>query len=580
MKSKKSIRTVSLAVLGGAALVSLSSTPAGASGLSGDSGDGPIQKKLISLSWSNPASAEEYAAKLKEFQASPFDGVTFFLVVKDGEGKPLHSLFVGSPTPWKAEWFQGEIDALKKMKSEQLKESFIGVTLANRDAPDAFDDEGWKNVVEHFRILSRVAKEAGLRGLLADLEVYSNCIVSYPAGKTDKSFDEYAAKVRQRGREVMEAMAKEYPDMVFFTLFIHSGTAMAAMGGDPRPTLESSGSRYSLMAAFVNGLLDKIPPTMTLVEGMEHSYPHATELAYLRRVNAARNTALALVAKENRVKYRAQVQAGLAIYMDAYLTDRKDPHSDVYLNPPLEGTLADGLRDATTNALEAVDEYVWVYDEQYHFWPSSIERVKPNTWDEMIPGANEALKTAKDPAYRVLNRARKEFLTFEKAAAIHGWTMPNLLKDGNFLPVDPKQAKTEPEPWLAKNSGGTLDRERFGSADLGSAHLTGTKDGSWTQTVAIKGGHPYQFRVKVREVGKGDAMVSLAWLDKGGKEIGTATEIEPTGVSHDGWVATEKTILAPLNASSLAVRLGAKDQGSDRDNVWYDTAELYEIQVN
>lgn len=580
MKSKETDRTVSRALLAGAALISLSSTLAGASGLNGDSGDGPVQKKLISLGWSNPKSAEEYAAKIKEFQASPFDGISFYLVVKDGEGKPLNSWMAGNQAPWKAEWFQPEIDALKKIKSDQLKESFIAVMLAHPLTPDAFDDAGWKNISGHFGLLAKVAKQAGLKGLIADLEAYTENIISFSSGKTDKSFDEYAAKVRQRGGEIMEAMAKEYPDMVLFTLFLQSGGAMAAMGGDPRLILESGNSHYNLMPAFINGLLDKIPPTMTVVEGMEHSYPHATELAYLRRANAAHNSAIAYVAKDNRFKYRAQVQAGLAIYMDAYLNDRKDVHSEVYLNPPLQGTLADGLKEATATAFEAVDEYVWVYDEQYHFWPTSAAGVKPLYWDEMIPGASEALKTAKDPAYRVLNRARKEFIAGEKSAVIHGWTLPNLLKDGNFPPVDPKQAKTEPESWTSQSSGGTVDRERIGSADPGSAHLSGTKDGAWTQTAAIKAGYIYQFRVKVREGGKGDAVISLAWLDKDGQMVGVATGVAPISSPRAGWVAAEKTILAPLNATSLAVRLGAKNQGSERDRVWYDDAGLYEISVN
>jgi len=113
-----------------------------------------------------------------------------------------------------------------------------------------------------------------------------------------------------------------------------------------------------------------------------------------------------------------RLKAGLAISMDAFLNHQKDVHSDVYTVPQLEGPLVDRLRQATMYALDAVDEYVWVFDERYRFWPTSNSRVASIYWDEFIPGAAAALKEVKDPARRQLANAEREFAISEHKAGV------------------------------------------------------------------------------------------------------------------------------------------------------------------
>lgn len=585
MISPSRVRFVALALCGA---VSFSPVSAQQSGLTGDLGSGPIRKKLINLGWAMP-SAEEFNANVKAINDSPFDGVAIRIGAKDDAGKQVPTWAISLNIPWKKEWFQSSIDLLKSSKSPKLAESFssLSMSVAPQDFSDAFDDEAWKNIIEHYRIAAWVAKQSGLRGIMLDPEAYASTIVKFAARTNkDKTFDEYAAKVRQRGREMMEAMASEYPDMVLLVLFLNSGSALGEFGGDGRLTLESSKSSYALVPALVNGWLDVIPPQMTIVDGMEHSYPHSTEIAYLRRVNAARNGAITYVDKVNRAKFRSQVQAGLAVYLDAFVVDRTDVHSDVYIDPPLaEGeSLADRLRQATMEALDAVDEYVWVYDENYRFWPTTNKRVQPYYWDEIIPGTTQALKDAVDPAKRRLAQAEREFRGYELKCLLRGRPLGNMLKDANVAPPAPKPKTADPVPaetplWTAQSSTGVLERGLFGFKDPGCLVLKGTKEGAWGQEVT---GHQlvfYKFRAKVRQIGKGEPEARLVWLDAEGKKIGVATATLK-GSPKDLWATMETTVLSPAGTAKVAVQLGAKNQPSDKDQIWYDNPELNVISSN
>lgn len=588
-----------------AALVAPLSAQDKPQGLTGDSGSAPVKKKLINRGWGAP-SVEAFKEHQKLIEDSPFDGVAIRFNLKDDEGKNVPVFAGGMNRPWKKEWFQPQVDILKSTKSPLLAESFISTSLAVAPAEfaDAFDDAGWANLVGHFRYMAWAAKQAGMKGIMLDTEAYSSTLVKFAAAtQKDKTFDEYAAKVRQRGRELMQAMAEEYPDMTLFTLFLLGGNGMG-FAPDLRDNIDSPRNYYNLLPAFANGLLDAAPPTMTIVDGMEHSYPHSTEIAYLRRANASRNRALNLVAEENRQKYRAQVQAGLAIYMDAFLVNGKDVHSDVYTDPPLaEGeTLADRLKQSAIDALETVDEYVWVFDERKRFWPTDGKRTDPEYWDDYIPGAVAALKEAKDPLQRQIFRANREFDISEHKAGIRGIAMKNLVTDGDFLPVPPAPKGKPPEPaptpaaapapnakptptpppvqtWVAKSKDGTLERNNDGNRDPGSLRLKATTDGTWEQVVPVTPGTAYKARASVRQIGAGTAEVRFIWQDAEGKTLGTTTA-KPLTSPNESWAKIEATLIAPPKAANLVYQLTAKGQKPERSMMWYDHVQLYRIGLN
>lgn len=60
-----------------------------------------------------------------------------------------------------------------------------------------------------------------MRGLLFDAEPYESPHAAFTfaaqAGRAEHSFAEYRAQVRERGRDVMKAMAEEFPEVTIFT---------------------------------------------------------------------------------------------------------------------------------------------------------------------------------------------------------------------------------------------------------------------------------------------------------------------------------------------------------------------------
>lgn len=82
--------------------------------------------------------------------------------------------------------------------------------------PDWFDDGGWRTLCENFRQCAIFARDAGFAGVAIDIEYIAQMYVldyeayqapDYPRGRL-------RAQARRRGRELMEAMIGEFPEMV------------------------------------------------------------------------------------------------------------------------------------------------------------------------------------------------------------------------------------------------------------------------------------------------------------------------------------------------------------------------------
>jgi hypothetical protein len=194
-----------------------------------------LRKKLIATGWDCPDS-ERLLTHLAEMEKRPFDGVILELTGRTAEGKFSAIRPAFSREKWQREWFQASVDQLRACKFTRLTDNFITIG-ANPGSVDWFDDEGWQRIVEHWRIAAWAAKQSGCKGLLFDPEPYTppHSQFSYAAQPDRKqhSFNEYAAKARQRGRQVMQAIAEEYPEITLFCYFINSINAAATGRADP-----------------------------------------------------------------------------------------------------------------------------------------------------------------------------------------------------------------------------------------------------------------------------------------------------------------------------------------------------------
>jgi len=540
-----------------------------------------IRKKLIALGWDAPDTAT-LRANLAEMEKTPFDGVAIAASGVDDAGRKVAVSWAFSSTPWKREWFQNCVDDLKTVRSSKLTDNFIRVGV-NPGGVDWFDDEGWKQVVEHIRIVAWIAREGGVKGILFDPESYtSNKPFSYSAQPqaARHSWEEYQIKARQRGREMVEAIASVDPNLVILTLFMNSVNADGAFSSEPFKVLQLG--TYNLYPAFINGWLDGAPPSMTFVDGAENQgYLANSELNFLQTANLIRNGALSIVAPENRQKYLAQVQVSFGIYLDAYL----NPPSALWYVDSKNSPPAQRLQFNVASAVKTADEYVWFYGEKNRWWPTSNKSVSPQRWEDVMPGINDALLTANRP----------DLMTARKIAELQkNEKLTSVLQNGNFAAGQAGQVKQDATTdwktvgapahwsyWQATGSKGTFNQDNsinHGNDQSGTARVAGVQNGCFTQRIDVKPGEMYVLQGWMKQVGQGIGWIRVRWQTPDGKFIDPVSDIWLHGVGEPGaWQKVEGMVTVPDGAGKLVVLLVAGNQSTEQDVAWFDDVNLYKI---
>ncbi|HWL52907.1 MAG TPA: hypothetical protein VNQ90_10760 [Chthoniobacteraceae bacterium] len=570
------------------------------------------KKKLIAAGWDSP-DPETLLAHLPEFEKTPFNGVRIEFEVRNEAGKKIGTRRTFTADPWKREWFQSEVETLRKIRSDRLTDNFLSVGPGSQI--DWFDDAAWEQVVEHYRIIGWMVREGRLKGILFNAEIgISQPAFSYnrqPA-RTRYSFAEYAAKVRERGRAVMEALAAEAPGMTIFSMFLNGGQAYSPFhqtgghggrlshfyfdGGGVKPAgptnpsevqeqnapLEKiEGGSYNLLPAFLNGWLDAVPPTMTIVDGLEQTYTATDRQGFLYWANNVRNTALPLVAPENRLKYRAQVQVGFGIYLDPYVNP---PGSKYHIGPDEKGSRVDRLQSAIAAAINVTDQYVWTWGEKYRWWPTKARRVDPRTWEEIAPGITDALRFGADPAAHFRQELAKAGEEFAGTDSVGG---DSLLKDGDFSEAS--------QTWSAHLEDGTTAPPDVDSAvghrGNGSARLAGSSNVSYIQNIAIPKGkadrtgldtHLYGIRGWARQTGKGRPEIRIRWRKGDGSYLFNQSDnirLSPIASEKTGeWMPIRGVVAVPPGMNTLSLQLTSVGQKESGDVVWFDDIEVVRIR--
>ena len=201
------------------------------------------RKNLIATGWDNPDTA-----RLRRQNLAVMEQLSLRRRRRprgcgqiDAE-KRCHLAAAFAKEPWQRAWFRNCLEDLKACRSQRLTDLPHGRRQPGN--ADWFDDAGWRNLVEHWRIAAWLARQGGLKGILFDPEPYTEPFAqfSYRAQpqRDQHTFAEYQAKARQRGREVMRAIAREYPNITLFTYFMNCVNSTALGQQDPNLVLEGS----------------------------------------------------------------------------------------------------------------------------------------------------------------------------------------------------------------------------------------------------------------------------------------------------------------------------------------------------
>ncbi len=229
-----------------------------------------IRSPLIATGWDSP-NPRQFREGLTTFEGwGVFDGTTLRATRQTADNAEAAAINAFSDETWAWSEFAGALADLQAAKPTTSRDNYL-MLYSNPGDVDWFDDAGWRAIVEHWRLLARLAKQGGLSGLLFDAEPYTKPHSQFlyrAQPECDRhTFAEYRAKARQRGREVMTAVAAEFPDVSIFSYRLFSDMLGLLDSGNLELALEPH--TYGLLPAFVDGWLDVMPPTVRIIEGTE-----------------------------------------------------------------------------------------------------------------------------------------------------------------------------------------------------------------------------------------------------------------------------------------------------------------------
>ncbi|MDO8589112.1 MAG: hypothetical protein Q7T82_18950 [Armatimonadota bacterium] len=332
-------------------------------------------KKLVEYGWDRTTTTY-VRQNVQEMEKIPLDGVV--MTVQNARGDLLGRR-VFSRTRFKPEQYRSAIEDLRATEFKRFTDNFIQVLSMPGDV-DWFDPE-WSAVAHNAACLARVAKKGGCKGIMFDPELYGKvwpwCYTRVPENlRKTRTYEQYRAKVRQRGREFIKAINKEFPDITILALFGMSLPA-SPMGRGSRVKMETT--PYGLLADFYDGIYDAATPRTVFVDGFEFSYKYRKRQQFVE----ARDTILVKARRvsANPTEFENHVRVGFGVWADfnsGALGWHPEDFTKNYFTPA-------GLRATLNYALEESDRYVWVYTQRLRWWNGAT------TTNEY----NEALRLAK-----------------------------------------------------------------------------------------------------------------------------------------------------------------------------------------
>lgn len=530
----------------------------------------PPDKKFIQLGWDIPSTAQlrEHGRNME--RTAPFDGVMFRVEAQDGQGTRLSSEAIWDARPWKRDWLKPALDDLQTCHFERFTDNFVRFN-ATPGSLAWDDDDGWATLAEKAGHCAWLMKQGGGKGLAIDFESYGADQFRFdPAAQ--RTFAQAVQLARRRGAQFVQAVAQEYPDAVLLALWLNSIHVKAGRSTQPESILASSG--YGLLPAFIDGMLDAVPPGMTLVDGCENGYYMDSAEAYLQAAHEMRSwsgAAARLVSPQNRAKYRQQVQAGFGFYLDMYLNQE----GSRYYFPPLNGSRLARLQRNLGFARNAADEYVWIYGEQCRWWGPQRELPKTvgkgRLWEEAMPGITRAIAYTRDP----LAAARAELAELRQAGQL-----TNLARNADFRQAAGPQAGPLPAEFNAwqdeKTSAGTFAWDA--EVGDGSGRAMKVKWGCFLQGLAVQPGEEYAVEVACRPQGRSQPTLVIRWQTA--EERWTQEHLDqtfPFESGQDGWQSAFGVVTVPDGAGRLIVLLSVTGQITEEDACWFDNLGVYRL---
>jgi len=332
----------------------------------------PGQMKLIEFGWDEPDTTF-MRAHLEEMERTPFDGCVFHVnYSKPAGGQGSFTWECWGTRAFRREELQPAVDDLRATRFRRFKHNFLRFNTTPAKL-DWFDDH--TAVLNNAELAARTAREGKCPGLLFDIEQYEGPLFNYRKQRAaaQKPWADYAAQVRQRGRETMAAFQKGYPGLTVFLTFGYC-LPWAQCGGKKEKLADAD---YGLLAPFLDGLVEAAQDKTKLVDGHELSYGYKDPARFAAAYTTMSEKLLPIVA--DPAQYRRHFSFSFGLWLDHNWRqlgwDTNDVSKNFYTPEIFE--------IITRAALNAADEYVWIYTETPRWWSDTGQSVK-------LPEAYEA----------------------------------------------------------------------------------------------------------------------------------------------------------------------------------------------
>ena len=533
-------------------------------------------KRMIGHGWDLlGVSPVEVARHADELAKTGLDGISLSLRAKLPDGRKLNFTSILTDPPWTKEAFADQIAALRTLHGKPgLSHCVLSAiwTPARRLAWN--DDLAWARAIGNMRVLAEIAYETQVDGLLIDPEDYSST-KQFRHQSEDGDFESTCRLARKRGGEFIDAVAAAHPNakLLFFWLLSLSYQDFTA-ASDPQHALRS---RRDLWPAFVNGMLDRLPSTMKLIDGDERGYRYeASRRDFYVAAWQQKQGMFPVVDEKNRERFILNVCTGSGHYLDSYINPTNSP----WYHGPIDGSRLNHFEENILQAVACAEDTVWVYGEKCAWirWRGVAnarwdgDKKTYQTWEEALPGLSSLLERARDPR-EWMRRKLREKERLGKLVDLTGnsnCVYPKPLEPGKY------HAGKVPKPFVKwqdeKKVQGTFGVDTgTGVGDSSSLCIKGSGNGCFVyDSPRVKPGDVFL----VRFCTKGSAPSAAVYWKRNGAWDWSIPGCFPTIDAPDsnGWSRGELLIRVPRKADSFALLLGAKQRADEQ--IWYDCVNV------
>lgn len=324
-----------------------------------------------------------------------------------------------------------QIEIIKNLSFKKWKDNFLWVSayLRGEDNVDwLFDENIWGIIKENFKTIGKILKETNCKGIFLDCETPGKKTHIFTYGgyyKEKYKFEDCAKRAFERGKEIIEVLQNEKPDIVVISV---DGSRMVGLGrsifqyhwGNLENSSTSCGYFYPDMKArlfysFLSGMIDGARGNTKIIDG-EYS-PHIGNTIDGPKLNTKFFIEVMPFLKENPdlivPPEKLFLNSGIGGRANSYeAPGRERPDAGMY--EKIKSLLKDSYSD-----------YIWVYWQSYtpsygwyeYYWMDKKrreemeEKIKKG---EIKPFTPNLIEGKPEEMFEAIRKAKKEIEKWEE----------------------------------------------------------------------------------------------------------------------------------------------------------------------